>query len=238
MAMKLHIIEPDVPLLSKQATATCRKAWRILFSQLSRRNVVPASTDVLLWVLMANSANVLLTPRSTSKDEEDPEWESPDDEVGFTIEGLCEELNRFRGAKGKRDRDRIRNEFYNWMTAAIVDSFHSASIQKLYKAYNPKALPLSVFWSPREESMRYDTQRLLWSNKRGLIPKQARQKQTALQKGAKYKAVRKKTPSEIKAMGGSETKSDANKTSAGTKTGTRKKATTKSRRRKVAKKKK
>jgi len=199
--MKIHILKPNIHFLSKQVKGTCRKAWRKLFTQLIKKHVHPAKTDVMLWMLMADSGNVILSPRSTNQDEDDPEWESPEDEVGFSIEGLCEELNRFRGEKGRADRERIKAEFYDWVTTAIVDSFQSASIQKLYHSYNPKELPLSIFWSPYQESMRYSKQRLLWSNKGGVTPEQARNKQAELQKHSRYKAVRKKTPSEIKAMG-------------------------------------
>lgn len=235
--MKIHIIEPDIPFLSKKATAACRKAWRKLFSQLLRQNVHPASTDVLLWVLMADSGTVLLTPRSTNTDEDDPEWESPDDEVGFGVEGLCEELNRFRGAKQQAEQKKVYVAFYDWMTAAIIDSFQSASIQKLFNEYNPESLPISIFWSPHEESMRFATKRLLWRNEGGLSPDRVTEKQAALQEGARYKAVRKKSPSEIDKLRSSGAESTTKKRSS---RGSTKKHSAKkmSQRRKTTKKKK
>lgn len=207
MTINIDIIEPDIPFLSNQGKPTCKKAWRKLFSVLKKAELQP---DVILCVLMANSANVLLSPRSSRKDEDNPEWESPP-EVGFSVEGLCEELNLHRGAKGRPAREQICEKFYDWMKTALMDSFQSAPIQKLYQEHNPKGRPFSIFWSTHDAGLRHTSLKLLWSSDGGLNEQEVVDKQVKLQQGARYKAVRKKTPAEIKAQSESSRKNSKQK---------------------------
>lgn len=207
MPINIHIIEPDIPFLSNKAKPTCKKAWRKLFSVLKKSDLQP---DVILCVLMANSANVLLSPRSSNKDEDNPEWESPP-EVGFSVEGLCEELNLHRGAKGRPAQEQICEQFYDWMKAALMDTFQSAPIQKLYQEHNPQGRPFSIFWSTHDAGLRHTSLKLLWSSESGLNEQEVVDKQIKLQKGARYKAVRKKTPAEIKAQSESSQKQNKKK---------------------------
>ena len=116
---------------------------------------------------MAGSANVLLSPRSSNKDEDDPEWDSPP-EVSFFIDGL------FPDAKGASEFDKIRHEFHEWINAAIIESFRSRTIQKLYKKYNPSARSFSIFWSPHDSFLRHSSLTLLWSSETGFDAEQVR----------------------------------------------------------------
>jgi hypothetical protein len=163
----LHMIKPGVPFRSRKATATCKKAWRKLFALLSKHDVNAEWGDVALWVLVAGSADVSLSPRSSNKGKDDPKWDSPP-VVSFSIDGHLPDTKR------SSEIDKVRHEFYDWINAAIIESFRSRTIQKLYRKYNPSASPFSVFCLPQDSEFRHSSLRLLWSNEAGFDAEQVR----------------------------------------------------------------
>jgi hypothetical protein len=162
-----HIIMPGVPFRSPKATATCKRAWRKLFALLSKQDVNAEWGDVALWNLMAGPAEVWLTPRSSNNDEDDLQWDSPP-VVSFSIVGHLPD------AKRESEIDQVRHDFYDWINAAIIESFHSRTIQKLYKKYNPSGSPFSIFCYPEDSIYRHGSLTLLWSSEPGFDAEQVR----------------------------------------------------------------
>ena len=195
--MTAYPIEPNVEFLSRAITPQCKKAWRKLFAVMRKANVTPQWGDIALWVTHADSALFRLRMRSSDEDDEDPEWESPPF-VYFLTNGLCEALND-AGSPSKEKP--IKTEFYEWVNAAILQSFESAPIQKLYRAYNPDDEPFSIFVSKHERSFSESSFTVLWTNRRGPKPRSVKEKQAKARKGKRYKAVRKKSPAKLRAEG-------------------------------------
>ena len=141
-----------------------------------------------MWVTHADSATIKLWLRSSREDDEDPEWESPPQIVMLT-DGLCEALNE-AGSSAKEQS--IKERFHAWANAAILTSFESASVQRLYKAYNPDGKPFSIFVAKHDRSFSESKFSVLWTDGSGPKPGEVRKKQAKARKGKKYKSVRKK----------------------------------------------
>ena len=186
--MTVYLIEPYIPYLSRSITSLCSKMWRKLFAVIRQSQVSPEWGDIALWVTHADSAAIRLRLRSSSEDDEDPAWESPP-LIASAAEGLCEALD----ASGSSSQLKaIKEEFYAWVNPAIVKSFQSPAIQKLYRAYNPDGKPFSIFVAKHDRSFSESSLETLWTNKSGLSPDRVKEKQAAERKGKRYKAVRKK----------------------------------------------
>lgn len=139
--MTVYRIEPYIPFKPRAITSQCTKMWRKLFAVIRQAQVSPEWGDIALWVTHADSAGIRLRLRSSNEDDEDPAWESPP-LIATGAEGLCEALD---AAGSASERKAIKEEFYAWVNPAILKSFESAAIQKLYRAYNPDDKPLSIF---------------------------------------------------------------------------------------------
>ena len=200
--MTVHLIEPYVPYLSRAITPQCTKMWRKLFALTRKANVSAEWGDIALWVTHADSATIRLRLRSSGEDDEDPEWESPP-LIATVTEGLCESLN----AAGSPSKQKlIKEEFYAWVNAAILKSFESAAMQKLYRAYNLESSPFSVYVAKHDRSFSESRLDALWTNRDGPRPNAVKKKQAQARKGKKYKAVRKKTTAQLRAEGRSRPK--------------------------------
>jgi hypothetical protein len=195
--MTVYPIEPYVPFLSASITAVCTKMWKLLFSIARKSRVSAEWGDIALWVAHADSAGIRLRLRSTSEDDEDPEWESPP-LIATCTEGLCEALSN---AQSPSKAKPIKEEFYAWVTAGILKSFKSASVQRLFCQYNDQKKPFSVFLAKHERSFSESNMILLWSNKGGPTPAQVQKRQAVAQRGKRYKAVKKKSPNQLVAEG-------------------------------------
>ena len=186
--MTVQLVLPNIAYRSRTITTRCGKVWRMLFAVVRKANVTPEQGDIALWVTHADSATIKLAMRSSGEDDEDPEWTSPPQFV-MLIEGLCEALNE-AGTPAKVKP--IKEHFYAWANAAILDSFASLSVQRIYKAYNPDGKPFSIFVAKHDRSFSESELSVLWTDGGGPSPGRVKKKQSKARKGKKHKVVRKK----------------------------------------------